>query len=287
MRGQLISLLLLIFIIQFIIPVNASDGIIYKETIDSYARINGETLRWESSREFVLRDYKFSETVIDNETVSFVEMEILYDTQRGQIETVIEPMKPANFELLARFLPNGSVLEYTWDMFLFRDNDHPSVIGDPFDDNVRSNFTIAGHRRFDRVSSSKFLSVNLEYFEFQTINYVVKKLRVNTELSANNVDNGRTKKTSIHMIKRDGDTILFEYNWNIQEVSILYRYLNLLDQPYLLVPYQIGAVFLLIFVYERFRRYWKRNFKIERITKTDEVDKSDDKPKEEDPNGEN
>jgi len=258
-----------------IVPVEGVSGIVYKETLETYSRIDGETFRTEKSREFILDDYSFIE-LNDNGTITpAVEMEILYDTQRGQVESIIEPLKAANFELTPTFLENGSVSDYSWDMFLFRDVNHPSVNGDPFDDEIRTNFTrIDGHRRFDLVSDEKFVSVNLEYYEYQMINSKMKRLRVNTELSSNNELDGRVIKSAIHIIKRDGKTVIFDYNWNIQEVSTVYRYYNLLDQPFLLVPYQLGAVVFIIFLYSRILRYWKvNNYKIirEELPKEDEV----------------
>ncbi|MHA2253152.1 MAG: hypothetical protein ACXAD7_22510, partial [Candidatus Kariarchaeaceae archaeon] len=123
-------------------------------------------------------------------------------------------------------------------------------------------------------SDKKFVTVNLEYYEYQTINSKIKRLRVNTELSANNENDGRVIKSAIHINKRDGKTVIFDYNWNIQEVSKVYRYYNLLDQPFLQVPYQLGAVLLIIFLYNRILRYWRtNNFKIirEELPKEDEV----------------
>ncbi|MHA2253151.1 MAG: hypothetical protein ACXAD7_22505, partial [Candidatus Kariarchaeaceae archaeon] len=133
MRYHLLIFSLLMLNFVSVIPVEGVSGIVYKETLETSARIDGETFTWEMSREFVLKDYTFIDLVDNGTLTPAVKMEILYDTQRGQIETIIEPLKAANFELTPTFLDNGSVLDYTWDMFLFRDVNHPSVNGDAFD----------------------------------------------------------------------------------------------------------------------------------------------------------
>ncbi len=259
--------------------VNADNGILYKETIKSNSRISGETLRWETNREFLLENYEFEELNVSGEIIKVAKINLLSNTQNGQYEEIIQPLKAANFELLALLHSDGTVSEFRWEMFLFRDINDPAISYDPFDNDIRSNFTkFAGHKRFDLDSNLNFLSVNLEYFEYHSIDGKLKRLRVNTELSTNNADDGRILKSAIHIVKRDGDEILSVYDWNIQEVNTFYRYFNYLDQPYLLVPYQIGAVLLIIFVYLIIHSYWKKNnFRIVRIDPDKEEEYIDEK----------
>jgi len=178
-------------------------------------------------------------------------MEIVVDNQNGQYEMVIEPLLGMNFELEILLLHNGDVSEFRWEMFLFRSKD------------LYQGFTNAffayDNRHFDLENEEDFFTVNLEYTEYHNSSGNIRALSVNTELSSKNNGDGRTTRTAIHMIKRVKNEIIFEYNWIINQVSSLSRYLNFLDQPYLWVPLQLASVFLLIFIYLRVRKFWVNN----------------------------
>jgi hypothetical protein len=79
-------------------------------------------------------------------------------------------------------------------------------------------------------------------------------------MAANNYEDGRTYYTALHIIKRNSDNdVIFDYNWKIYEVDDVESLFNWLDQPILLVPYKLGAVVLVIFIYMRIVKYWNDN----------------------------
>ena len=59
MRFHLLIFSLLVLNFVSIVPVEGVSGIVYKETLETYARIDDETFRWETFREFILKDYTF------------------------------------------------------------------------------------------------------------------------------------------------------------------------------------------------------------------------------------
>lgn len=236
--------------------VNVADGHLYEERISAFHRYQGETFRWETTREFLIVDYSILTTNISTS----MEIELLHNTQRGQIETIIQPLKTSNFELTKILNDDGTPLEYSWEIYLFRDSDPINVISFKLDNSIRSAFINKDQRTFDIKSTTEFFSVNLQHVEYQFIDGKSEQYQVNTELSTKNYKDGRIEKSAVHLRKvNDKDEVVFEYDLEIQEKSIVQRYINALDQPAWKVPFQLGGILLLVYVYIQLHKYWIEN----------------------------
>ncbi|MCH8906795.1 MAG: hypothetical protein IH840_06875 [Candidatus Heimdallarchaeota archaeon] len=256
MRFRKLLCILFFVSLLLVIPTSADRGHLYTESIDAYSRIEGETLRWTSKREFLIRDYNFYNVSISPDYDKNVDVEVLHDTNHGQYEILTQPAKKANFNLIATFRDDGRVLDFAWDMYYFRDTNHPTLETLPLDTEIRDNFRIPGNRKYDLDSTNLFFSINLQYNEYLDIEGDVVEVKVNTELGTKNYADGRIERSSIHIVKRLADsTVIFEYNWVYQEVSSVLRYFNFIDQPFLEVPAIFAAVALIIYVYIKFNRF--------------------------------
>lgn len=252
----IIILLLIVASLFLIQSETGADGYLYEERTNSFIRISGETFRWSSSREFLIVDY----TILTTNETKTVEIDLLDNSQRGQVETITQPLKTTNFEFTKLLNEDGSPLEYSWDIYLFRDTDPDLVRSNSFDTSIRTAFNGNKQRVFDIKSTTEFFSVNLQHYENQSINGKWEEFQVNTEISTKNYKNGRIEKSAVHLRKvNDKAEVVFEFDFEIQEKSKLQRYLNYFDQPALKVPFQIGIVLLLVYLYIRSHKYWVEN----------------------------
>lgn len=236
-------------------PTVAADGNLYEETITSITRVDGEYFRWTESREFLIVDYN---PITTNDSKEMA-IKLQDKSQNGRIETIFQPLKITNFELTKVLNIDGTPRAYLWDIYLFRDIENPNLALSPLDSVIRTAYAESEQRVFDLESTELFFSVNLQHFE-QDESGDVERYQVNTELSTKNYEDGRIEKAAIHIKKVDSDdNTVFEYSLEIQEKSIIQRYLNYLDQPSFFVPLQIGAVLLAVYAYIRAHRYWVEN----------------------------
>lgn len=245
-----ITLLFLLLFIQ-VNHTQASQGYMYEEKISSYSRVNGETYRWEMTREFLIKDYKFSNGIVDNQSQRIATINLLADTQRGQLETIAQPTYGANFEVQGTFNANGDLLEFDFSILYFRDTTlNFTSISNPLGAKTRNIFAKVNALQYDITATTQFYSANVQYYEYQNLTKDLTRLRVNTEISTKNYNDGRIERSAVHMVKRMPDaSIIFEYDHTIQEKSIIQRYWNYLDQPYLWVPLRLLAIFLLVLIY--------------------------------------
>ncbi len=283
-KNILPGILLFSLILISIVPTSAGNNqIMYKEEISSFTRTDGATYRWESSREFVFMNYTKTPIVWRGKNTTGVNLYMLDKSNYGQPENVIQPFLPLNFAMNASFLDNGSLSDIEWQMFMMRDITDVKATKnlDPFDYSDIYILTRGNNRRYDLRNSEDYFSVNLEYFELvRNTAGNLMKLRVNTDLSTNNDENGLIIRSAIHIIKRDSKSrVVYEYNLMISRVSDMYRLFNYLDQPFMIVPYKLTAIFLVVYIYMKVSKYIMDN-RI-RIVKTAKQDtRSDNNAKE-------
>ena len=244
------------------IPANANTvDIIFLEEINSYSYIDGRVYRWDMERQFTLLEFeRISETSI-NET-SKVELKLLDDTHRGEPEIIVEPSKIMNFDMEFFIHDDRKIEEIRWKTFLTRDVNNPEInAGEPFSAQELQHFIVSGNKRFDVKSSPDFFSANLQYSEFHNdSNDIEVKRKVNTELSANNDENGIIIRSAMHIIKRDNESnVIFEYDSSIQRIDGLTKFVNFFDKPYLWIPYQIGFAILALNAYIQGQKYWTKH----------------------------
>ena len=251
-----ITLLFLLLFIQ-VNHTQASQGHMYEESITAYSRVNGETYRWEMTREFLIKDYKFSNGIVDNQSQRIATINLLADTQRGQLQTIVQPTYGANFDAQGTFNGNGDLLELDFSILYFRDTTlNFTSINNPLGAKTRNALAKVNALQYDITATTQFYSANIQYYEYQNLTKDLTRLRVNTEISTKNYNDGRIERSAIHMVKRLPDaSIIFEYDHTIQEKSIFQRYWNYLDQPYLWVPIRLLAVFLLVFSYIKLHKF--------------------------------
>ncbi|MHA2276894.1 MAG: hypothetical protein ACXAC2_14070 [Candidatus Kariarchaeaceae archaeon] len=251
--SSLLFLILFSSVFLAVQPVKATDGYLYEETISGITRVDNEYFRWTEEREFLIIDYT-PQSINGSKEILITLQD---SSQRGRIETIVQPYLEVNFELTQILNSDNSPLEYNWDMYLFRNTSK----GDNYflSSAIRSGFAKSEQRLFDLDTENLFFSVNLQHYEFEG-GLNSKRYQVNTELSTKNHADGRIEKTAIHLKKVDNDdNTVFEYSWEIQEKSTFQRYLNYLDQPSLVVPLQIALALLIVYIYIRVHKYWTEN----------------------------
>lgn len=267
------ELILLILLCNFLfVPIHASEtNIMYKEKINSYSIYDGEAYRWENTREFLFAGFN---TGTNNDSEPIANIDVMDDSTASVIHTIVEPYLPMNFRSNPTYNSTGSLLFIEWDIYITRDGVSGNAGFDPFTSEDISFFTNNGHRRYDLISNTTFFSVNLQYYEYQNISEgITEKIKVNAELSTNNLENGRIVRTALHIIKRRSNSdIIFDYSHSIQEVSKIADFFNIIDQPRLAVLYKLSIVFILIFIYIRIVKYiQKHEIKISRKVHQNDV----------------
>ncbi|MCE7735186.1 MAG: hypothetical protein GPJ54_09935 [Candidatus Heimdallarchaeota archaeon] len=252
---SIIFFIILAFGLLTVQPTIAAEGNLYEETITAITRIDGEFFRWTETREFLIINYNQITTNSSKE----MEIQLQEKSQNGRIATITQPLKITNFELTTVENIDGTPKAYLWDIYLFRDVENPNLALSPLDSVIRTAYAESEQRVFDLDSTKLFFSVNLQHFE-QDESGDVERYQVNTELSTKNYEDGRIEKAAVHIKKVDSDdNTVFEYSLEIQEKSIIQRYLNYLDQPSFFVPLIIGAVLLAVYLYIRIHKYWVEN----------------------------
>ncbi len=162
MKSQsIIFLIIIAFGLLSAQPTIATDGNLYEETITGITRVDGETYRWTETREFLIVDYN----PITTNGSRKMEIQLQDKSQNGRIETIIQPLKIANFELTADLNIDGTPRVYLWDIYLFRDVENPNLALSPLDTAIRVAYADAEQRVFDLDSTELFFSVNLQHFE--------------------------------------------------------------------------------------------------------------------------
>ncbi len=251
---------LLIVSLMILPPVTAErDNIMYIETIDSYSRVDGRTYKWNMEREFTISDYS---VYLDNNTEKMANIVMMDDSEYGLPHNVSQPYKAFNFNPTARYLDNGSIEAIEWEMFFVRDFEAGGKGSDPFDkDSVKLFTGNADHRRYDVKSNTTFFTANLQYLERLNIDTddELEILKVNTEVSTNNREDGYIIRSAIHIIKRDANQdIVFEYSRSIQMVDKLSEFINIFDQPALYVPFKLGIILAFVFAYIKASKLYKK-----------------------------
>jgi len=254
----LIVFLVLIIAMSSVSQSTAAVNHLYREKIDAYSRLDGETLRWNLKREFAIDNYDLVPRT-NNSTPLYMRYDINNESTNGLYHTETQKLDKTNFFANYEFRTDGRLKVIDWKVKLFRLN---SSCCEPFPIDLRDVLTDStyNNQRYDLILEADHFSIALEYYEFHVIDGNVQKVRVNTELVTDNYNDGRVYRTALNIVKRDSNgDILFKYKHDIKEVTKLGRTINLLDQPLLWVPLDLAAVFLVIYIYIRIVRYWKEN----------------------------
>ena len=254
-----LNFIFIFLILTFTSPTYSAVNNLYEEEISGYYEVSNEILRFDTKREFTISQYDTYNLELSGQNIPYVNISLIDDTTKGNLENIIQQIKYTNFIPTVNYNLDGSINSIEWDMNLFRLN--KSSQANPFDPPVGNIFNNGSlnHRMFDLVVSSSEFTVALEYFEFQLIGDRIEKLKVNTELSTDNYDSGLVFRTNIHIIKRDSQNdIIYDYSQSIQESNLLSRSINLLDIPFLWVPFQFFMIIGLVYLYIKINDFLKK-----------------------------
>lgn len=248
---------MIIVIPSFLIFSNpiTTTGWVFTEKRTGFSIYEDQYFRFETQETFFLESFQ------TDQTNGLVKLNIMKDGTDGEVKQIEQPLKRANF--IFYFVQEGALpLSFEALPLLVRDNSNVDIY--PFnvtESNFLSNIICEQSScRFNLDRENDFFNFNFEFLQASTINGVPVNLTVNVELNTNNFDSGLIERTAVHIIKRDeNQKIIYQEDHTIQVTNQLVRYLRVLDNESLHVPYLLLGVWVLARVYISVSNYIERN----------------------------
>ncbi len=254
-----VSLFFMIFVLpSFLIFTNpyVDKGWVITETRSGYSIFGGHTLRFEESNTFYLDSFK-----IDKNNKSAT-IEVVADGSDGEISTIVQPVKPANYIFYFQINENGYPSSFSMVPLLVRDN--TDLESFPFNttenDFLRNLICEQENCRFNLEKTIDFFNFNIEFIQQIQTSKGTKNLTVNVEMNTNNYESGLIERTAVHIIKRDeNQKIVYRLDHTYKVVNKFQRYIRILDRDNIEIPYLFMAVWIIAEIYQVSINYIEKN----------------------------
>ncbi|RMG36094.1 MAG: hypothetical protein D6732_08495 [Methanobacteriota archaeon] len=251
----LITMLVIVPVSMIVSNPITTKGWVFTETRSGYSIYGGQYFRFKSTQTFFLESF---EPVYGS---NIVNLNVVKEGTDGDVKKMSQPLKRANF--IFYFAQEGRLAtEFDAIPLLVRDNVNPELY--PFN-NTETNFLSAiyceqSSCRFNLESEKTFLNFNFEFIQLASIDGQLRNLTVNVELNTNNFESGLIERTAVHIIKRDeNQKIIYRMDHSIQKVSQAARYLRVLDNEFLQIPYLFLLLWIIARVYNKATKYIEEN----------------------------
>ncbi len=251
----LVTMLLIIPTVLITTNPITSEGWVFTETRSGYSVYEGQYFRFESKDTYYLESFVLAR---DNGAVN---LNILKDGTDGDLKTITQPLKRANF--IFYFEKDGN-LPTQFDMVPLLVRENSDINQYPFN-NTETTFLSniyceQSSCRFNLEREIDFFNFNFEFIQVATLNGKPANLTVNVELNTNNFESGLIERTAVHIIKRDeNQNIVYRMDHTIKMANKAVRYLRVLDNDFLEIPYLFLAIWIIARIYTKATNYISEN----------------------------
>ncbi len=259
-------------------PLN-NTGNFYREEIQGVSYFGDQGFQFSSVSNIYIKSYTIQGSG-ENKTIKFL---LIDQNSKGELRTLVQPYKPANFLFNYTIGSDGYPTKFNLDLLYFRDNTGGLAFPyNTYEWNFLSSLKCDQIScRYNRESNQSLFNQNFLFDLKANVDGKVQVLRYNVELSTSNDKNGQTIRTAYHMIVRDSsENILYEISHSFYRMTDFERATNILNQPWLTVPFYFTGAYFFVWAFNESSNYVKKNniklfYRLETENKNENINETD------------